>query len=63
MPRKPQQPRKTEDPDQLRRFREMAREVEADDTEGAMDRAFDRVIRDKPTPRSDTDSDQKPAKP
>ena len=33
---------KTDDPEQLK-FKEMAREVEADEREGAFDRAFDRV--------------------
>jgi hypothetical protein len=42
MPRKPKpQP---DDPEQLKRFIGMAREVEADESEGAMDRAFNKVI-------------------
>lgn len=43
MPRKPTQPRK-DDPEQLERFKEMAREVEADERPGATDRALARVM-------------------
>lgn len=34
---------KPDDPEQLKRFREMAREVGVDEAEGAFDRAFDRI--------------------
>ena len=44
MPRKPPRPRKTSDPEQHKRFIDMAREVEVDETPGAMDRALNRVI-------------------
>ena len=44
MPRKPASPRKTSDPDQLKRFKAMAREVEADERPEAFDRAFKRVV-------------------
>lgn len=45
MPRRPPSERKTSDPQQLKRFKAMAREVEADESEGAMDRAFKKVVR------------------
>lgn len=45
--RKPEPPPEADDPEQSRRFIDMAREVEADETPGAMDRAFDKVIRPK----------------
>jgi len=45
MPRNPKPP--PDDPEQLKRFKEMAREVEVDESDGAMDRAFERVV--KPT--------------
>jgi hypothetical protein len=38
---------KPDDPEQYRRFVETAREVEADESPDAMDRAFDRVIGSK----------------
>lgn len=44
MPRKPQRPRPKNDPEQHKRFIDMAREVEVDETEGALDRAFNRVL-------------------
>jgi hypothetical protein len=47
MPRKPQSPRKTSDPEQLKRFKEMAREVGADESADAMDRAFEKVAKPK----------------
>jgi len=43
-------PFNADDPEQSRRFIDMAREVEADETPGATDRAFDKII--KRTPRS-----------
>lgn len=42
MPRKPK-PR-PDNPEQFKRFIDMAREVEADDSPDAVDRAFDRVM-------------------
>jgi hypothetical protein len=44
---------KPDDPAQSRRFIDMAREVEADDNEGAMDKALKRVARITPTPLDD----------
>ena len=41
---------KPDDPDQLKRFKEMAREVEVDETPGALDRAFKKVV----VPKTDT---------
>jgi hypothetical protein len=43
MPRKPQRPRPKNDPVQHKRFIDMAREVEVDETPGALDRAFERI--------------------
>lgn len=37
-------PREADDPEQYRRFVEMARKVETDETPGAFDRAFDQVV-------------------
>lgn len=48
MPRNPQRPRKDSDPEQLKRFKDMAREVEVDERPEAFDRAFKKVIRPKP---------------
>jgi hypothetical protein len=45
MPRKPRP--KPDDPEQFRRFIDMAREVEADESPEALDRAFNRVVRRK----------------
>jgi hypothetical protein len=53
MPRKPTRPRKDSDPEQLERFKQTAREAEADESKGAMDRAFDRVVRPKPDSKPD----------
>jgi hypothetical protein len=44
MPRKPPRPRQTTDPEQHKRFIDMAREVEVDETPGAFDRAFRKVV-------------------
>jgi hypothetical protein len=44
MPRKPAAPRPRQDEEQLKRFKDMAREVEVDESSGGFDRAFDRVI-------------------
>jgi hypothetical protein len=52
MPRKPQRPRKTSDPEQLKRFIATAREVEVDESPEAMDRALNKVI-----PRSSAKAD------
>jgi hypothetical protein len=52
MPRKPKPP--PDDPEQLKRFKEMARQVEVDESEGAMDRAFNKVIL-RPTAQSPSD--------
>jgi hypothetical protein len=43
--RKLQAPRPIEDPAEYQRFLDMAKEVEADETPGALDRAFDKVVR------------------
>lgn len=48
MPRNPKT--KPDDPEQLKRFKEMAREINADETPGALDRAFNKVIRPKKKP-------------
>lgn len=42
--RKPQTRRPLEDSAEYQRFLDMAKEVEADESPGALDRAFDRVI-------------------
>jgi hypothetical protein len=39
------QPRKDSDPEQLERFKRTAREVEADETPGALDRVFDEKLK------------------
>jgi hypothetical protein len=53
MPRKPKPP--PNDLEQLKRFKEMARAVEVDETPGAMDRVFEKMIPTRPritkTPR------------
>jgi len=46
MPRKPKPP--PDNPEQFKRFIDMAREVEADESPDAIDRAFEKVIRSKP---------------
>jgi hypothetical protein len=48
MPRKPKP--KPDNPEQFKRFVDMAREVEADESSDAIDRAFDKIIRPKPNP-------------
>ena len=50
MPRKPNLPR--DDPEQSKRFIDMARELEADESPDALDRAFERVIQPKPPSHS-----------
>ncbi len=49
MPRKPKPP--PDDPEQFKRFIDMAREVEADESPDAIDRAFNKVIRRPVAPR------------
>jgi hypothetical protein len=44
-PRKPPQPRKDSDPEQLERFKRAAPEIEVDETPGALDRAFNTIIK------------------
>jgi hypothetical protein len=52
---KPTPPTTADDPEESRRFIDMAREVETDETPGATDRAFDKVIRPPPkTPQKAT---------
>ena len=43
MPRKPQRARPKNDPEQVKRFIDMAREVEVDESPEAFDRAFEKV--------------------
>jgi hypothetical protein len=50
MSRKPSVPPDADDPAESQRFIDMAREVEADESPGALDRAFRRVVR-PPVPR------------
>ena len=45
MPRKPQRPRPKNDPEQVKRFIDMAREVGVDEDPEAFDRAFRKVIK------------------
>lgn len=47
MPTRKPPPPKADNPEQHRRFVETAREVEADESPDAMDRAFSRVVRPK----------------
>jgi hypothetical protein len=47
MPRKPPRPRQTTDPAQHKRFLDMAREVEVDESPDALDRAFEKVVKAK----------------
>jgi hypothetical protein len=49
MPRKPKP--KPDNPEQFKRFIEMAREVEVDKSPEALDRAFNKVIRPKEKPK------------
>jgi hypothetical protein len=42
---------KPDDPEESKRFIDMAREVEADESKGALDRALDKVV-----PKSKSDS-------
>jgi hypothetical protein len=56
--RKPSPPRNADNPEQSRRFIDMAREVETDETPGATDRAFEKVIR---SPQCDDNEKVPPA--
>jgi hypothetical protein len=49
MPRKPKP--KPDNPEQFKRFIEMAREVEADESPDAIDRAFKKVVPKKTRPK------------
>jgi hypothetical protein len=55
MARKPPRPRQKTDPEQHKRFLEMAREVEVDESPKAFDRAFEKVIRPKKPAEKATD--------
>jgi len=44
MTRKPKPPPKPDDPAESKRFIDIAREVEADESEDALDRAFEKVV-------------------
>jgi hypothetical protein len=57
MPRKPKP--KPDNPEQFKRFIEMAREVEVDESPEAVDRAFERVVGRK---RPKLSTDQSPKK-
>jgi hypothetical protein len=50
--RKPKPPANADNPEQSKRFIDMAREVEADESPGTADRAFNRVVprQSAPTP-------------
>lgn len=52
MPRTPKPPRPKSDPEQLKRFIDMAREVEVDESPEAFDRAFKKVVPPKDNKRS-----------
>ena len=43
--KKPEPSRRPDNPEQYRRFVETARELEADESPDAMDRAFERVVK------------------
>ena len=47
----PARERAKTDPEQLRRFKQIARAVEVDESEGVFDRAFERVIGPEPDHR------------
>jgi hypothetical protein len=51
-PPPPKVPPDADDPAESQRFIDMAREVEVDETPGALDRAFEKVIRPKPLKRT-----------
>ena len=61
--RKPEPLPEADNPEQYRRFIDMAREIEADETPGAMDRAFEEVIPSPPSrkvPKSPADQRRQP---
>jgi hypothetical protein len=60
MPRKPQTPKPLNDPAEYQRFLDMAREVGADESSGAMDRALDKIDIVKP-PSQDRRQQQMPS--
>ena len=51
MSRKPAHPRPKQDPKQLKRFIDMAREVEVDEDPEAFDRVFKKVVRPPENPK------------
>lgn len=53
---------KPDDPEQFKRFIDMAREVEADESPGALDRAFNSVIRRLSAPNPSGRQKQAPNK-
>lgn len=55
--RKPQTRRPIDDPAEYQRFLDMAREVEADETPGALDRAFEKVIKPPSRPKQRREED------
>jgi hypothetical protein len=57
--RKPEVPPAADDPAESKRFIDMAREVEVDESPGAFDRAFEKVV--KP-PKAKGDAPQSPKK-
>jgi hypothetical protein len=57
MPRKPKP--KPDNPEQFKRFIEIARKVDADESPDAIDRAFDRVVK---TGKRDKETNQSPKK-
>jgi hypothetical protein len=48
-----------DDPEQSKRFIDLAREVEADESTDAVDRAFKKVLRPKPMPQYQDATDAK----
>jgi hypothetical protein len=52
----PRKPAKIDDPEQLKRFKAMAREVEADESPDALDKAVGRVLRPPTPPREPIDA-------
>jgi hypothetical protein len=57
----PKLPRSADDPGQSRRFIDMAREVEADESPDALDRAFGKVV-GRQKPESEPKKQKKPDK-
>jgi hypothetical protein len=62
MPRKPQRPRQNSDPEQLKRFIDMAREVGVDESPEAFDRAFNSVIPSQSVRRPSNHQNRKQSK-